>query len=212
MHNKKSTIIKDTVVLLIITVVAGFTLAAVNKVTIEPIAYARKEEKDKAYRAMFTTADAFEENEKLIEKCESSPEFLNSKGYSGVKVDEVLISKGNNETLGYILNSTSSNGYAGDIQVSVGLDKEGKIQGFEILSISETVGLGMKADEDEFKSQFIGKNVGSIEYTKAGATEENQIDAISGATITTAAVTEAVNSALLYAQEYILGQGAVINE
>lgn len=212
MHNKKSTILKDTMILLIITVVSGFILAAVNKVTAEPIAYARREEKDKAYRAMFTTANAFEENEKLIEKCESSPEFLNSKGYSGVKVDEVLISKENNETLGYILNSTSSNGYGGDIQISLGIDKDGKIQGFEILSISETVGLGMKADEDEFKSQFIGKNVELIEYTKAGATEENQIDAISGATITTSAVTEAVNSALLYAQEYILGQGAVINE
>ena len=212
MGNKKSTIIKDTVILLIITVIAGFILAAVNNVTKEPIAYARTEEKNKAYRAMFTVADAFEGNEELIKKCESSPEFLNSKGYSGVKVDEVLISKSNNKTLGYIVNSTSSNGYGGDIQISLGIDKDGKIQGFEILSISETVGLGMKADEDEFKSQFVGKNVELIEYTKAGATEENQIDALSGATITTSAVTEAVNSALVYAQEYILGQEAVINE
>ncbi|WP_300382254.1 RnfABCDGE type electron transport complex subunit G [Clostridium sp.] len=212
MHKNKSTIIKDTIVLLIITVVSAFTLASVNKVTTEPIAHARKEAKDKAYRGMFTNANDFEENEKLIEKCKSSVEFLNNKGYTGVKVDEALIAKENNETLGYILNSTSSNGYGGDIQVSLGIDKEGKIKGFEILEISETVGLGMNADEDEFKSQFIGKNVKLIEYTKAGATSENQIDALSGATITTSAVTEAVNSALLYGEEYILGQGAVINE
>lgn len=212
MLKNKSTIIKDTIVLLIITVVSAFTLASVNKMTSEPIAHARKEAKDKAYRAMFTTADKFEENKELIEKCKSSSEFLDSKGYSGVKVDEALIAKGNNGTLGYILNSTSSNGYGGDIQISLGIDKDGKIQGLAILKISETVGLGMKANEDEFKSQFIGKNVKLIEYTKAGATAENQIDAISGATITTSAVTEAVNSALLYGQEYILGQGAVINE
>ena len=65
----------------------------------------------------------------------------------------------------------------------------------------------MKAKEDEFKSQFAGKNVKEIKYTKAGASSEDEINAISGATITTSAVTEAVNSALTYAQEYVLGKG-----
>lgn len=207
MANKKGTIIKDTMILLIITIVAGFALAAVNRVTKEPIAFARAEEKNKAYRLMFKDADVFEENETLVKECSTSGEFLDRKGISGNKVDEVLIAKSGSEIVGYIINSTSSNGYGGDIQISLGLDKEGKIQGFEILLISETVGLGMKAKDEEFKEQFIGKNVKSIEYTKAGATKENEIDVISGATITTSAVTEAVNSALLYAQEYILGGG-----
>lgn len=207
MAKKKNTIIKDTVILLIITLVSGFILATVNKVTKEPIAYARTEEKNKAYRRMFKEAETFEENEILTEKCNSSEEFLKDKGFNGTKVDEALIAKSNNETIGYILNATSPNGYGGNIQVSLGLDKEGKIQGFEILSISETVGLGMKAKDDEFKSQFAGKNVKEIKYTKAGASAEDEINAISGATITTSAVTEAVNSALVYAEEYILGKG-----
>lgn len=206
MSNKKSTIIKDTVILLIITLISGFILAAVNRVTLEPIAYARTEEKNKAYRAMFKDAETFEENENLVQECSSSEEFLKEKGFNGTKVDEALIAKSNNETLGYIINATSPNGYGGNIQISIGLDKEGKIQGFEILSISETVGLGMKANEEEFKSQFAGKNVKEIKYTKAGASAEDEINAISGATITTSAVTEAVNSALLYAEEYILGK------
>lgn len=207
MAKKKSTIIKDTVILLIITLISGFILAAVNRATVEPIAYARTEEKNKAYRQMFKESDTFEENETLTQECNSSKEFLDDKGFNGTKVDEALIAKSNNETVGYIINATSPNGYGGDIQISIGLDKEGKIQGFEILSISETVGLGMKAKEDEFKSQFAGKNVKEIKYTKSGVTNEDEINAISGATITTSAVTEAVNSALAYAEEYILGKG-----
>ena len=151
MANKKSTIIKDTIILLIITIVAGFTLAAVNKVTKEPIAYARTEEKNKAYRGMFKEAEAFETNETLVKNCEASKEFLKSKGFNGTTVNEVLIAKSKNEVICYILNATSPNGYGGNIEISLGLDKEGKIQGFEILSISETVGLGMKAKDDECK-------------------------------------------------------------
>jgi len=66
----------------------------------------------------------------------------------------------------------------------------------------------MKANEDEFKSQFAGKNVKEIKYTKSGAAGEDEINAISGATITTSAVTEAVNSALVFAEEYIIGKEA----
>lgn len=206
MPNNKSTIIKDTVILLIITIVAGFILATVNRMTLEPIAYARTEEKNKAYRAMFIEAKDFAANETLTEKCTSSEEFLKDKGFNGTKIDEALIAKSNNETIGFIINATSPNGYGGNIQISLGLDKDGKIQGLEILSISETVGLGMKAKDDEFKSQFAGKNVKEIKYTKSDATSEEEISAISGATITTSAVTEAVNSALAYAEEYILGK------
>ncbi len=208
MANKKNTIIKDTLILLIITLVAGFSLAAINKITTEPIAYARAEEKNKAYRSMFKEAESFEENDTLVQKCDSSEEFLSNKGFDRTKVDEALIAKSSKGTEGYIINATSPNGYAGNIQISLALDNDGKIQGFEILSISETVGLGMKANEDEFKSQFAGKNVKEIKYTKSGAKSEDEINAISGATITTSAVTEAVNSALVFAEEYIIGKEA----
>lgn len=54
----------------------------------------------------------------------------------------------------------------------------------------------MKADTDEFKSQFADKNVEKFEYTKNGATEDSQIDALSGATITTNAMVNGVNAGL----------------
>ena len=78
----------------------------------------------------------------------------------------------------------------------MGVADDGTLNGISILSISETAGLGMKADTDEFKNQFADKNVEKFEYTKNGATEDNQIDAISGATITTNAMTNGVNAGL----------------
>ena len=67
---------------------------------------------------------------------------------------------------------------------------------FPFLSISETAGLGMKATTDSFKDQFKDKNVEKFTYTKTGATSDDQIDAISGATITTNAMTNGVNAGL----------------
>ena len=78
-----------------------------------------------------------------------------------------------------------------------------------MLSISETAGLGMKADEAEFKDQYKDKNVESFSVTKTGEDGDNMIDAISGATITSNAVTNAVNSALVYYQNEL---GGGVNE
>ena len=74
------------------------------------------------------------------------------------------------------------------------------LNGIEILSISETAGLGRKADTDDFKNQFSNKNVAQFNYTKSGAAAEYEIDAISGATITTNAMVNAVNAGLSYAK------------
>ena len=81
----------------------------------------------------------------------------------------------------------------------------GTVKGIEMLSISETAGLGMKAKEADFKDQFKDKNVKKFTYTKTGESGDDMIDAISGATITTNAVTNAVDSALVYFQNELGG-------
>ena len=78
----------------------------------------------------------------------------------------------------------------------MGIQKDGTVNGISILTIAETAGLGMKANTDEFKNQFSGVNTQKFEYTKSGATADNQIDSISGATITTNAMTNGVNAGL----------------
>ena len=91
--------------------------------------------------------------------------------------------------------------------MSVGILSDGTVKGVEMLSISETAGLGMKAAEADFKAQFNDKQVEKFSYTKTGEDGDDKIDAISGATITTNAVTNAVDSALVYFQNE-LGGGA----
>ena len=94
-----------------------------------------------------------------------------------------------------VVTVTDHEGYGGDIQFTVGISNEGVVTGISILSIDETAGLGMKADTDEFKSQFVGMSAEQpIAYTKTG--EEGKIDAISGATVTTNAMVNGANAAI----------------
>ena len=96
--------------------------------------------------------------------------------------------------MGYVF-TTAAKGYGGDVEIMTGVDAEGKITGISILSIEETPGLGMNAKKDSFKDQYKGKS-GELAVNKDGG----EIVAITSATITSRAVTSAVNQALaLYA-------------
>ena len=97
-----------------------------------------------------------------------------------------------NET-GYIF-TTGAKGYGGTVGVMVGVDLEGNITGVEILSHSETPGLGANATKQEFKDRFIGKN-GTLTVNK-NSNEGQDIQAITAATNTSKAVVAAVNTAL----------------
>ena len=92
---------------------------------------------------------------------------------------------------------TDKEGYGGDIQITVGVTKDGTVSGVSILSISETAGLGMRATEAKFQKQYVGKNTDKFYVSKDGG-EGEPIDAISGATITSRAFTGAVNTAIGY--------------
>lgn len=97
------------------------------------------------------------------------------------------------EQIGYVFN-TSAKGYGGDIRIMVGVDMEGKVTGVSVLSISETAGLGMNAKNESFLNQYAGKS-GTIGVAKSNASE-TEIQALTGATITSNAMTQAVNTAL----------------
>ena len=107
---------------------------------------------------------------------------------------------GSGSVLGYVVETTSSQGYGGNITLYAGIAMDGTLNGISILEISETPGLGMRADQ-VLTPQFQNKKVSEFQYTKSGSTSDSEIDAISGATITTKALTNAVNGALKAAQE-----------
>ena len=190
-------IVKNTLILTVITLVAGTLLGLVYEVTKAPIATAQENAKQEAYRTVLSDAASFEEYAEFDESEAASA--LKEGGYESDDITEVAAALDESgETVGYVITVTSHEGYGGDIKISVGILSDGTVKGIEMLTIAETAGLGMKAKEDSFSSQFAGKQEESFEVTKTGATSDNQIDAISGATITSSAVTSAVNAGLAY--------------
>ncbi len=197
-------IVKNTLILTAITVVSGLLLGIVYDVTKEPIAAAQENTKQEAFRSVMPDAATFETYEEF--NAEDAAALLAENGYTSDDITEVAVGKDNSgNTAGYVINVTSHEAYDGDLQVSVGIMADGTVKGIEMLSISETAGLGMKAAEDEFKDQFKEKSVERFSYTKTGEDGDDKIDAISGATITTNSVTNAVNSALVYFQNELGG-------
>ena len=193
----KNKIIKDALALTLITLVAGVALGGVYEITKDPIAKQEAQAKAEAYEQVFTDAAAFEEVEMDDTLIQTIRDQLDQEGYKAQSIEEVMRAEDQSgETLGYAFTVVTSEGYGGDIQFSMGVQNDGTLNGISILSIGETAGLGMNADTPAFKDQFVGKQVEKLQYTKNGATQDDEINAISGATVTTNAMTNGVNAGL----------------
>lgn len=199
--------LKDAAILFVITLCAGLVLGFVYNITKEPIAIAEEKAAQEAYKEVFTDAASFEVIESAVPEDAEYEAAWAAAGYESVDIGRVLWAKDTSGTvLGYVIPVTTHAGYGGDITFTIGIRMDGTVNGIAILSISETAGLGMKA-EDELKPQFANKQVAKFTYTKSGSTMDSEIDAISGATITTDAVVTAVNGGLYYFQTQLGGSG-----
>ena len=193
----KNKIIKDALALTLITLVAGVALGGVYEITKDPIAKQEAQAKAEAYEQVFTDAAAFEAVEMDDTLTKTIRDQLDQEGYKAQSIEEVMRAEDQSgETLGYAFTVVTSEGYGGDIQFSMGVQNDGTLTGISILSIGETAGLGMNADTPAFKDQFVGKQVEKLQDTKHGATQDDEINAISGATVTTNAMTNGVNAGL----------------
>lgn len=180
-------IIKDSLILFAITLISGLLLGAVYQITKEPIAAQKAKAKQEACVAVFASADQFVADETVTQQL----------SYGDGEITEIMNAlDANGSKLGVVMTVTSHQGYGGDITFLIGIQNDGTVNGISITEISETAGLGMKAKEPAFYGQFANRKVDAFVYTKNGAATENEIDAISSATITTRAVTNAVNGAL----------------
>lgn len=168
-------IFKTAISLFVICAVAAGLLAAVNSVTESKIAANAAETANEARKGVLPAADNFEE--KTLD-------------------DGTVYYKGTSdgETSGYVF-TVSSSGYGGEIELTVGINSDGAVTGLTILSINETPGLGMNAKKDSFISQYIDKS-GSLSVVKNKTPGNSEILAITSATVTSKAVTNAVNNAL----------------
>ena len=178
---KKDNIILNALILCAITVIAGVLLGYVYEITKEPIRLVTIEKTNAALGMVIADA-SFE----LIED-------LDLTEYD--KIKEVYTATINDEVVGYGFTALGK-GYAGDIEIAVGIDVEGKISGIDIINHKETVGLGSKIVEPTFRDLFVGKPASELVVVKGGASNENEIAALTGATISSKAVTEAVNTTI----------------
>ncbi|MGN1182843.1 MAG: RnfABCDGE type electron transport complex subunit G [Faecalibacillus sp.] len=188
-------LLKDALILFIITVISGCLLGAVYDMTKEPIAIQQEETKLNAYRKVMKEADEFKEDYDKVVK-ESSSKLTGDYGSNGIEITNALGAYKNSELIGYIIQVIDKDGFGGEIEITVGINKEKMITGVEILSIDETVGLGMNAKKEEFRNQYLGKKVDQFKVVKTGSQSDDEIDSLSGATITSKAMTNGINGAL----------------
>ena len=186
-------ILKNTLILTAITLVAGLGLGLVYEITKAPIAQAQETAKKKAWQEVFPEADINDFAQVEVDEA-AADQALADMGVNGT-VDEACTVG----DMGYVVTATDKDGFGGSIQVTVGITSDGTVNGVSILSINETAGLGMKAAESSFYGQYEGKQTEKFVVSKDGGDGE-PIDVLSGATITSRSVTGAVNAALGYYQ------------
>lgn len=177
--------IKLGLILLIITAVAGGVLAVSNSFTAPIIAEIEKQGSFGALMEIFPDAEDFETiDEALEEEIKSNNKFV-------TEVHEAL---SGGEVIGYAL-KTVSGGYGGDITTITGIYLDGKLAGIKVVSNSETPGLGTKIEEEDFSGSFIDKSAENELVAVSAPSAENEVQLISGATISTNGVLSGVNGA-----------------
>lgn len=186
MLNKGTVII--SLKLFIITAIAALCLAFVNTVTSPIIAQNSQKADEEAQKQVLPEATSFK-------KSDFSESDIPIGAENSVRIESFNVGLADNFGIGYVVTAVSSAGYGGDIRVMVGLDNNLCVTKAKILQSSETAGLGANASKPDFIDQYNGKT-GPLSVIKNAEPNDEEISAISGATITSKAVTSCVNAAV----------------
>lgn len=177
-------IMKMGIILLLFCFISAFSLSLTNHFTSSAIELSRGGKDLENRKAVFPEADSFKAIEKsLLEKIKASDKTI-------VEVFKALKGK---DIIGYVAKSTP-NAFGGPMEVVVGFKSDGKIVGVRIGKHAETPGLGDKATQEDFYSQYENMDLNKKITVDKIDKGDNQILAISAATITSQSVTDGVNS------------------
>ncbi|MBN2135951.1 MAG: RnfABCDGE type electron transport complex subunit G [Acidobacteria bacterium] len=200
MGKAKPPVAKNIIVLTLITIIAGLALALTYNFTKPAIDEAERAnilksikfvfQKDSEGNPVYVNAPDAQKIEYKLNPDDPASRVIEF--YPGINA--------NNEIVGYAIKNISGIGFGGDIGFMIGIDIDGKINDIYILSMAETPGLGTKIDEPGFKGQFPGKSMATgatLEITKDNS-QSGDIVAITGATISSRAMTTCVNQAVKY--------------
>lgn len=169
-------VLRLTLTLFLITTIVAGLLGLVNYVTADTIAEQIAQKAENAMRQILE-ADSYEPLDVPEESAVTAAYRAGDRGYV-VRV--------------------APNGFGGAIDMMVGVDVSGAVTGVAIVSQSETASLGANCTREDFRAQFTGKT-GTLSVSKDGG----EIEALTGATVTSRAVTEGVNTALEFVQEVL---------
>ncbi len=181
MAKKTSSLFNMLLTLVIITIISGFLLGYVNEVTKGPKAKVQSARKMKALQEVLP---AFDNN--LLEDVL----FINTEKKDSL---EVFIAKNAGNTVGYAIEGNSNKGFSGLVKTIVGFTPYGSINNIAVVEQKETPGLGTKMKEAAFIQQFIGKNPNDFDLRVKK--DGGQVDALTGATISTRAFNETITDA-----------------
>ncbi len=179
-------ILKPTLILGLICFITALALALVNSVTYENIKKQQEMQEKAAESEVMPGSKDFAKKEFTDDTSFTYTEALDEDG----------------KLIGYIFKN-SLHGYGGPVTVNVGIDLNGQITGVKAMDLSETPNIGMKVSEDEFGKQFLGKTVGM--KSTSGKAGENEVETISGATVSSTAFIKVVQMSLSQYEKVVGG-------
>ncbi len=197
---KKAGFPKAAVNLLAITFFAGLILSGVYAMTRDKIAVQQMNKNAASFREVLADAESFDYDDSISKAVtEHAGTSYNEASFGRTEITDCVVGKdAGGNVVGYVISVTNHEGHEGDIAMSVGIDTEGTVTGIAFTSLQETAGMGMKADEPDWKAQFKGAKTNEFTLNKSGTAEpgSGEVNVISGATVTSEAVLHAVNAAL----------------
>lgn len=199
---KKSTLLRDALALFVITLISGLGLAYVNEVTKGPIEAQQIQKKKEAYSVIFTEAkDIVLEDEMTVAAAEADLTALDS-SYGKIKINEVNLAKDENGVvIGYVIVVTTKDGYNPPISLAIGYDLNKQTTGLEYLTFNESKNVDQL--KNEYRTQYIGVVAENFSFESTDGAV--QVNAVSGATVSSKAIITAVNAGIDYLNTYVDG-------
>lgn len=202
---KKPEFPKSAINLTVITLIAGLALSSVYMLTKDAIEEQNLAASAASYKEVCPDAETFSHDDDIDASVAALAGTVYSEEYGRTYINDMIVgTAADGSVAGYVISVTSADGFDGNITLSVGLSPDGTLNGIAFTELNETAGMGMKVDEDAFKGQFNGVQVESFTLNKAGgSTADNEIDSVTGASISSGAVVNAVNTALAFFAETV---------
>lgn len=188
--------IKLGAILLLITSIAGFLLGFANDLTRDAIIENSKVSKEDLKLILPVATSIKEAGVEASEEVSEVYEAYND----------------GNEKVGYVFKLTTK-GFHGPVDLVVAIDRNDKVSGMKVLAHSETPGLGAKITEEKFTSKITNlPTEEDIEIVKTAPTKDNQVEGISGASVSSKAVGTAINDVIRFYKENIKGENVAPKE